>query len=389
MDNFKPGLISSNSEPKQKYFKEEEKPIIDLESAKHRNFIDSKMGYSNFDQGEPRLGWLVDISETIVEDPICPEGRSGIDLYFFQDDGSSFKATLLYDHYFYVLCTDGYENEVEEFLVKKYPKYITKSEIVEKDDLDLVIGLLTKANHLVGKKRKAVKISFCNFDHLKNVKSYLMQTAAQNRNRATDEEMYEGIFSNDADISEPFKSSANASEYIMELREHDLMYYTRVTIDQDIRVGLWYKVSLFQGTLTLEPRPDIVRRADPVVLAFDIETTKLPLKFPDSSFDSVMMISYMIDGVGFLITNREIVSQDIDDFEYTPKPEYQGLFHIFNEKNEKNAIQRFFNHIIAVKPTIFVTYNGDFFDWPFICNRAAFHGVDMYNVKITDIGNWI
>ena len=33
-----------------------------------------------------------------------------------------------------------------------------------------------------------------------------------------------------------------------------------------------------------------------MVLAFDIETTKLPLKFPDSSTDSIMMISYMIDG---------------------------------------------------------------------------------------------
>ena len=33
-----------------------------------------------------------------------------------------------------------------------------------------------------------------------------------------------------------------------------------------------------------------------MVCAFDIETTKLPLKFPDSSIDSIMMISYMIDG---------------------------------------------------------------------------------------------
>ncbi len=32
------------------------------------------------------------------------------------------------------------------------------------------------------------------------------------------------------------------------------------------------------------------------MLAFDIETTKLPLKFPDSASDSIMMISYMIDG---------------------------------------------------------------------------------------------
>ena len=40
----------------------------------------------------------------------------------------------------------------------------------------------------------------------------------------------------------------------------------------------------------------IVSLKEPVVLAFDIETTKLPLKFPDSSTDSIMMISYMIDG---------------------------------------------------------------------------------------------
>ena len=33
--------------------------------------------------------------------------------------------------------------------------------------------------------------------------------------------------------------------------------------------------------------------------------------------------------------------------------------------------------IIAVRPHIFVTYNGDFFDWPFIEARAAFHGLDM------------
>lgn len=35
---------------------------------------------------------------------------------------------------------------------------------------------------------------------------------------------------------------------------------------------------------------------DPVVLAFDIETTKLPLKFPDAETDQIMMVSYMIDG---------------------------------------------------------------------------------------------
>jgi DNA polymerase epsilon subunit 1 len=47
----------------------------------------------------------------------------------------------------------------------------------------------------------------------------------------------------------------------------------------------------------------------------------------------------MIDGVGYLITNREIVSEDIEDFEYTPKDEYPGDFTIFNEPDEVSALQ--------------------------------------------------
>ena len=115
-----------------------------------------------------------------------------------------------------------------------------------------------------------------------------------------------------------------------------------------------------------------------MVLAYDIETTKLPLKFPDAAIDQVMMISYMIDGAGFLITNREIVSEDIADFEYTPRPEYQGPFMIFNEPNEKALLERFFLHVKECKPTVIATYNGDFFDWPFIEARASVNGLDMY-----------
>lgn len=36
------------------------------------------------------------------------------------------------------------------------------------------------------------------------------------------------------------------------------------------------------------------------------------------------MISYMLDRQGYLIINREVVSEDIHDFEYTPKPEFEG-----------------------------------------------------------------
>lgn len=51
---------------------------------------------------------------------------------------------------------------------------------------------------------------------------------------------------------------------------------------------------------------------------------------------------------------------------------------IFNEPDEKAVLERFFEHVKEAKPTVIVTYNGDFFDWPFVEARASFLGIDMY-----------
>ena len=62
------------------------------------------------------------------------------------------------------------------------------------------------------------------------------------------------------------------------------------------RVGLWYDVEESEGVVQVIRNHNMIRRGEPVVFAFDIETTKLPLKFPDAATDQIMMISYMIDG---------------------------------------------------------------------------------------------
>lgn len=146
----------------------------------------------------------------------------------------------------------------------------------------------------------------------------------------------------------------------------------------DIRVGLWYTVSIEAGQPVVTRIVDRVKRAEPVVMAYDIETTKAPLKFPDQAVDQVMMISYMIDGQGYLIVNRDIVSEDIEDFEYTPKDGYEGPFMTFNERDEEATIRRFFEHIQSTKPTVMATFNGDSFDFPFLAARSQVHGIDMY-----------
>jgi DNA polymerase epsilon subunit 1 len=167
-------------------------------------------------------------------------------------------------------------------------------------------------------------------------------------------------------------------EYIIDIREYDVTYYLRAAIDLEIRVGLWYAVTFTEGRPAFKQLPERVKRADPVVMAYDIETTKAPLKLSDSTVDQIMMISYMIDGQGYLITNREIVSEDIDDFEYTPKPGLDGPFTVFNEMDEEAVLRRWFSHIQSARPTVMPTFNGDFLDFTFVCTRAKIHSIDMF-----------
>ena len=71
----------------------------------------------------------------------------------------------------------------------------------------------------------------------------------------------------------------------------------------DARCGQLYIVKVDSSKVTLQNRVDLLQRAEVHVCAFDIEKTKLPLKFPDAEYDMIMMISHMVDGQGYLIIN--------------------------------------------------------------------------------------
>ncbi|KAG0367489.1 hypothetical protein BC939DRAFT_506368 [Gamsiella multidivaricata] len=338
--------------------------------------IDEKLGFFKFQEGPEKLGWLINQHATLVKDEDWPTGRSAIDYYFIQDDGEMFKTTVKYSPYFYIAPKVGLEGDVEEYIRRKFESTVEKMSRVQKEDLDL-------PNHLLGNTRTLIKLAFRNVRDLLSVRKIILPAAKANQAKMSALDTYAEVISASADMDhEPIASRAGGGDgldNIVDIREYDVPYTIRVAIDKDIRIGLWYTVKVTPTDVEIKRQMDRVARADPVVFAFDIETTKLPLKFPDAAIDSVMMISYMIDGQGFLITNREVVSQDIDDFEYTPKPEYEGLFTIFNEPTEEECLRRFFHHVQEAKPTVFVTYNGDFFDWPFMETRAKIHGIDMFH----------
>ncbi|KAI2792924.1 DNA polymerase epsilon catalytic subunit A [Penicillium oxalicum] len=351
-----------------------------FEAIRLANSIDESLGFPRFESGETRAGWLINMHSTTIQDPNVPGGRAGVDYYFLQDDGGSFKATVEYDPYFLIAVKKGHEIEVEEWCRRAFEGLIKSFKRLDKEDLSL-------PNHLLGHRRTFIRLNFANVPNLLEVRRTLLPLAEKNKKNANVMDAYVEMTSAaagfdlfDDEIINEQRPNGNtqASDFIVDIREYDVPYHVRVSIDKDIRIGKWYDVEAKHGVISLKCLEERLQRADPVVLAFDIETTKLPLKFPDAVIDQIMMISYMIDGQGFLITNREIVSEDINDFEYTPKPEYNGPFIIFNEPNERAVIERFFEHIKIAKPTVIATYNGDFFDWPFVEARASVQGIDMY-----------
>ncbi|KAI9844901.1 MAG: DNA polymerase epsilon catalytic subunit [Sclerophora amabilis] len=350
------------------------------EATRLAHAIDESMGFARYESGRRKIGWLCNMHSTTIEDGKIPGGRAGVDFYFLEDNGNTFKATLEYEPYFVIASRRGREAEVEEWCRRKFEGLIRGVKRADKEDLKM-------PNHLLGYRRTFLKLSFVNVSDLLAVRRVIMPIAEKNKKTLDAMDTYAEVASADAgfdlfddsrDTNTRQNSIVEASDYIIDMREYDVPYHVRVAIDKNVRIGKWYTVEAKHGTTTFKCIEDRLQRADPVVLAYDIETTKLPLKFPDAVIDQVMMISYMIDGQGFLITNREIVSEDISDFEYTPKPEYDGPFIIFNEPDEKAVLERFFQHIKEAKPTVIATYNGDFFDWPFVEARASMLGIDMY-----------
>ncbi|KAG8873642.1 DNA polymerase epsilon catalytic subunit [Tulasnella sp. 332] len=357
-----------------------------FEDVRFRDEIDEKLGFGRYTAGPSRDGWLVNMHPTLVKDEESPQGRSGVDYYFIQDDGGMFKATMLYLPYFCISCKTGAENVVEEWLMKTYEGILHSVSRVKKEDLDM-------PNHLLGYRRLYLRLNFRNVSDLLTVRKDILPLALKNSREMDAVDAYAEVVNATSnmqvsiDLQDAWGAEAESStrkgkntdprDLITDIREYDVPYYLRVAIDNSVRVGLWYTVTATEGAVAMELIKERVKRAEPVVMAYDIEVTKLPLKFPDQALDQIMMISYMIDGQGFLITNRDIVSEDIQDFEYTPKPEYEGPFTIFNEPDEEAVIRRWFEHIRESKPTVMATYNGDAFDFPFVEARAIVHGIDM------------
>ena len=60
-----------------------------------------------------------------------------------------------------------------------------------------------------------------------------------------------------------------------------------------------------EGKICLEHRSDLIQRAEPRVCAFDIETTKLPLQFPNAEHDQVSLHIFFANSDNICFSGKE------------------------------------------------------------------------------------
>ncbi|EFO63005.1 DNA polymerase epsilon, catalytic subunit [Giardia lamblia P15] len=332
-------------------------------------------------------GWLYNLYETVLFGDLSevripsaqgPPLRAAVECYFMTTALDLFKIVIPVKPYFYIQAPVENYLFIQERLLLHYSDLHIDMTLVERNDLSV-------QNHIANDGIAHLRLSFDNLTNLRTVSAALLGLLRQKELSAVGD-IYNrtGIarITPNMDIQSIPRTLKSLVDYIGNVLEHDVNLTARFLIDNELTMSTWYNV-----TVKPELETPLLERLEggefelppvPKVLAYDIETTKKPLRFPNAEAgDQIMCISYMFDDQGYLLINRSIFSRDITDFEYTPKPEFPGKFACFNLPTEKDLLIFFFTHIRTARPNIFATFNGDFFDWPFVDVRAAAYGMNL------------
>jgi len=110
-------------------------------------------------------------------------------------------------------------------------------------------------------KKVYLKVEFATVQDLVAAKAALIPIVQENIQRQEANEAYL-----EDDEEDETEDNNNYSEYIDDIREFDIPYYERVSIDMGVRVGNWYEVLFKEGHVSLKHRADLLSRAQPKVL---------------------------------------------------------------------------------------------------------------------------
>ncbi|KAM0681544.1 DNA polymerase epsilon catalytic subunit [Glugoides intestinalis] len=320
------------------------------------NLLDLQFGYDHYYGNKPKAGWLLSFNIEKNNDD-CMK----IVLYFVDEDSNNFKINIPFFPSLLIECKDAL-TDVEEYIKKRFESGVHNITVEERIDT-------LEHNHLNKPAKKLLKLYFrTEVSFLQCVKS-LKDIISEGSTKRYKREIY-------SDFLQDMQLYDVTTE-ILNIHEYDIPYEIQVGTEFGIRSGCWYTISYNGEAYQVKRNSEKIAYPDLKIFAFDIETTKPPLKFPNPEFDEVMMISIMTESFGELVINRKIVSEDIEDFEYHAKDEMQCNFKVSNENSEEALLIRFLEIILEHRPHIMTTYNGSFFDWPFISKRMQKYGLDI------------
>jgi DNA polymerase epsilon subunit 1 len=145
-----------------------------VQATRQAHAIDERMGFARYEAGRRRVGWLCNMHSTSVEDAAVTGGRAGVEYYFIDDEGGTFKAIVEYDPYFLVAVRRGREADVEEWIKRRFEGAVKTVARVEKDDLGM-------PNHLLGYKRGFLELRFANVQDLLAARREILPVAEKNK----------------------------------------------------------------------------------------------------------------------------------------------------------------------------------------------------------------
>ena len=129
--------------------------------------------------------------------------------------------------YFYIVVAEARFGEVENQLRRRHGQHLEKVELLGRVDLD-------QPNHLSGIKRHYTKLSFHTVQGLMEVRRAIKPAVERNRKKAKLDSTYAA-----SDAKHDSGKYRDFTHYITDIREFDVPYQIRASIDLGYRVGHW------------------------------------------------------------------------------------------------------------------------------------------------------
>lgn len=171
-------------------------------------------------------------------------------------------------------------------------------------------------------------------------------------------------------------------EYGNMVSETDVSDTLHFAMDNLFLVGKWYDIT---GDMPI-PAPDLDNTQTLSYLTMDIETSHARLCFPDPTKDPIISIAclYTVEGRStmWIGVNKNLMKGGVESFTTNPYGWRDIPVVVEYCQNESKLLSSAISFYRLSDPHVFLTFNGDGFDMPFVVTRCEILKVDFSDLKL-------